>query len=767
MTNFIESDLIPFALKIIKNKPQGIETKDLLLELRELMKPDGQDLEMLNGRNDDKFSQKVRNLKSHNTLEKKGFVKFLDNRFYITDKGIEYLENELNKKDYKKLSINIQSDWPLSVRTLNCLKNENIIFVGDLLNVDRYDLLRLPNFGKKSWQELENLMHEHNIKKDELSFNANNWENLRRKLYFELKQNKTAKRQVNDNSGIKKLFKDFDRFASEVLNKEKIIITKDTSINEIEKLIINDIEEILSMLTEKMMIIFKGRFGYKEDFKTLDQIGKQFQITRERVRQIESKMNKSLGVLGKIEKNSLIDYFNKYEFISFHKLFPKLDEYFTDTASGTGEITGDRLTNFMEYFCNVEQEYFKTPERELWHFDKEKLREIFISTPSGINKENFIERIMESYGYNNFVATSTLDFMIKNNLIKFENDQIYPIDLNKNQEVANILLGYPDGLHWRKIAEIGNKSFTKNKWDLDRIVGDSSLNMLANEHIFLCERGTLKLFGYCKELVNKDKIIEIFLKYLKENNKEQMPMELAFKEIIKNKEFINLNFYDARAILKKFGSEKGIFHDGHSGTNTISLKKNIKTTPLKEKVLEIINNTPGEVYYKDINNQLQKTDEQVPIHLHLNDLVNQMKIFRVSPGTYVNFSEGINLCDKNEVKLLLDEELDNFEFITSGYMREKINNSLGFNLSNFYYDTLSRILAKENNWFYGTNYLSKKSLKKIGVDKYIKDFYESDLSINENFEKIKKIIGISKQYFSNIVYQEKLNFNTDWIHQND
>ena len=34
-------------------------------------------------------------------------------------------------------------------------------------------------------------------------------------------------------------------------------------------------------------------------------------------------MNK-IGVLGKIEKNSLINYFNKYEFISFHKLFPKL-----------------------------------------------------------------------------------------------------------------------------------------------------------------------------------------------------------------------------------------------------------------------------------------------------------------------------------------------------------------------------------------------------------------------------------------------------------
>ncbi len=32
------------------------------------MKPTGQDLEILNNRNDDKFSQKVRNIKSHDTI---------------------------------------------------------------------------------------------------------------------------------------------------------------------------------------------------------------------------------------------------------------------------------------------------------------------------------------------------------------------------------------------------------------------------------------------------------------------------------------------------------------------------------------------------------------------------------------------------------------------------------------------------------------------------------------------------------------------------
>ena len=80
--------------------------------------------------------------------------------------------------------------------------------------------------------------------------------------------------------------------------------------------------------------------------------------------------------LGKIEKKSLVKFFDKYEYVSFHKLFPTLDKNFTDTARGTSEITRDKLVIFMEHFCGVGHEYFKTPERELWHFDTEKLSEI-------------------------------------------------------------------------------------------------------------------------------------------------------------------------------------------------------------------------------------------------------------------------------------------------------------------------------------------------------------------------------------------------------
>jgi len=67
MSSYSEDQIAKVALNVIKNSP-GIRTSELIDETRKIMKPDGEDLEILDGRNDDKFSQKVRNLKSHDTI---------------------------------------------------------------------------------------------------------------------------------------------------------------------------------------------------------------------------------------------------------------------------------------------------------------------------------------------------------------------------------------------------------------------------------------------------------------------------------------------------------------------------------------------------------------------------------------------------------------------------------------------------------------------------------------------------------------------------
>lgn len=43
----------------------------------------------------------------------------------------------------------------LTVRTQNCLKNDDVIYLGDLVSKTEATLLRTPNFGKKSLKEIE------------------------------------------------------------------------------------------------------------------------------------------------------------------------------------------------------------------------------------------------------------------------------------------------------------------------------------------------------------------------------------------------------------------------------------------------------------------------------------------------------------------------------------------------------------------------------------------------------------------------------------
>ncbi len=67
MSSYTESQIAAVVLDCIKSKP-GITTTELIAEARQIMKPSGDDLEQLDNRNDDKFSQKVRNIKSHDSI---------------------------------------------------------------------------------------------------------------------------------------------------------------------------------------------------------------------------------------------------------------------------------------------------------------------------------------------------------------------------------------------------------------------------------------------------------------------------------------------------------------------------------------------------------------------------------------------------------------------------------------------------------------------------------------------------------------------------
>lgn len=92
---YTESDLIMPAMMFIASEKEGITTSGLIKQLDELLKPTGKDIQILSGRHDTHFSQKVRNLVSHKTLEKKRLVNYTkisrNGLFKITPLGEKYI----------------------------------------------------------------------------------------------------------------------------------------------------------------------------------------------------------------------------------------------------------------------------------------------------------------------------------------------------------------------------------------------------------------------------------------------------------------------------------------------------------------------------------------------------------------------------------------------------------------------------------------------------------------------------------------------------
>ena len=63
-------------------------------------------------------------------------------------------EIEFNKNLLKKVD-----ELELSVRSMNCLKNDNIIYIGDLVQKSESEMLRTPNFGRKSLNEIKEVLN--------------------------------------------------------------------------------------------------------------------------------------------------------------------------------------------------------------------------------------------------------------------------------------------------------------------------------------------------------------------------------------------------------------------------------------------------------------------------------------------------------------------------------------------------------------------------------------------------------------------------------
>ncbi len=79
------------------------------------------------------------------------FINFEEPQKVVVEERVPELE--FNAALLKKVD-----ELELSVRSANCLKNDNIVYIGDLIQKSEAEMLRTPNFGRKSLNEIKEVL---------------------------------------------------------------------------------------------------------------------------------------------------------------------------------------------------------------------------------------------------------------------------------------------------------------------------------------------------------------------------------------------------------------------------------------------------------------------------------------------------------------------------------------------------------------------------------------------------------------------------------
>lgn len=73
-------------------------------------------------------------------------------------KAVQPQETTVSEIPFNRNLLRKVDELELSVRSANCLKNDNIVYIGDLVQKTEAEMLRTPNFGRKSLNEIKEVL---------------------------------------------------------------------------------------------------------------------------------------------------------------------------------------------------------------------------------------------------------------------------------------------------------------------------------------------------------------------------------------------------------------------------------------------------------------------------------------------------------------------------------------------------------------------------------------------------------------------------------
>lgn len=397
------------------------------------------------------------------------------------------------------------------------------------------------------------------------------------------------------------------------MNKQALL-----TLSEIDNLISVELERFIDSLTDKKRDIWVSRLGYKHRQDTFQAIADRNGVSPQTISGTLAGLQKKFLSLCPVDTEMLRCNITESLSNDIAALMPLLSNGFNDDLL---------FCAFLEMVCRVEKDAFSNI--VVKSVDRQIINQIFCKHPSPIDIEVFIREIMAHHDYSRDQAYHGVRQLNNKGSLILTDKGIFPKNLSRREAVAHELLPYPEGMNFKDVIEaINQKGYMINKTKGD--FGNHGFK--DSEWVYLSGLGMYRHISYLQiESFDIPAIMERMHDFFQ--NKEIRSFHLH-DYFVHDKEWLtNIDYYDLRYMVSKFGQEYGLFFNGTSSVDCVSIDQSAKSISQIDVIEKAITESDHPLHLKDLAG-LIKSKNGYHAYQYVKKLLDKGVVVRSKKGTY-------------------------------------------------------------------------------------------------------------------------------------
>lgn len=511
------------------------------------------------------------------------------------------------------------------------------------------------------------------------------------------------------------------------------------NMSKIDEILIEDIETYLWSMDEKSQDIALSRWGFNHENETLEEVGERYELTRERVRQLEKQINTYLPLSLRIHPKVLWGNIRENMGSDLTTSLPFLAQCFD---------TEKLFFSFIEICCQIKKG--SLIEITLPKVKQRLLEPFFCLNPSPISYDLIVGELTSEFGYSKALAEITIKKLADLSSIKIAEAGVKPQNMGNKEAIAHVLTFHPEGLPWKDIAKIANSQDYAKNISEDRL----SHGFNDSDYVYLCSHGNYRNLIFVDiESIDLNDILKSILDYFQHHDIEALNLYDYYHQALNNK--LSIEYFTLRHIVRTYGEEFGLFFNGRSGVDNVSLNKSSERVTQEEVIIQVLNRKKSAMTRAEIANRLRSKSLNHASY-YLNELMDKNKVVRIDYIMYTTPEKAFLNINSGEILYFIGKIMNSTNKVVEvDIFRKNINRELNLSYSKYFYSALIGFNLKDLGWHKNNNFVSNTPLKYKNLLHVYKSVCQKYLSNSENMLEVKKIIWLTDAVATNALYQWK------------